>query len=395
MNAVYGLLCLGSGLLAAYAVRNRLNPEHFQGGRHANLNGLRGFLAFFVFISHAATWQLYLEDGQWRASALPSFTIPGQTSIVLFFMTTGFLFGIKIIDSKKQSIDWIKLYCSRILRLYPVYLFAILILFLIIFSTSIQEKSLTEEFEILPYIKWMLFTIPGAPPLNNISETNIIMAGVTWPLTFEWAFYFSLPVIATVLGGKKSWLAIIFGTTLLGITLYFIPFYGLVYFMFSIGILSAMLDRHTKLQKILNQKTFGILATGLLIANGFINKETSYNITSVIIIGISFLVFATGNDLFGILTKKFTLAFGLGTYSIYLLHGPLLYITLKTAQSNSHYFYKNNDFFWIIIVVISPILVLLSIFFYIFIEAPAMKHQGKFTELIRKILQFKFPKRII
>ena len=344
-----------------------------------------------MFVCHAATWQQYLADGEWRISDLPSLIIPGQTGIVLFFMITGFLFAKKYLDSKNKEIDWVRVYCSRVLRLYPAYLFSMAILFAVIAIISFQEKIFLEKFQIISYIKWVLFTIPGTPPLNGIPETSIIMAGVTWSLTFEWAFYFSLPIIAAALGTKKSWPAIAFGATLLTATLYFIPFYGLIYFMIFFGILSALIDKHTNFQEILNRKIFGVIAILLLLLNGFINNKTSYNATSVAIIGLSFIIFSAGNDIFGLLTKKSMQIFGMGTYSIYLLHGPLLYITFKTMQNNGHELYKSNEGFWFIAIGLAPALVLLSVFSYVFIEAPAMKHQGKATKLTRKILQLKPP----
>lgn len=384
MDTVYAIVGLTCALLTAYAIKNRINIDHFKNRRHANLNGLIGFSSLLVFFCHAATWQQYIEDGRWRASDSPSLIIPGQTGIVLFFMITGFLFAKKYLESKNQKIDWAKEYLLKILSLYPAYLFSMCILFGIIYATSFQEKI-----ELTPYVKWILFTIPGAPLLNGNPETNIMMAGTTWPLTFVWAFYFSLPLIATILGAKKSWPAIIFGTTMLVATLYFIPFYGLVYLMLFIGTMAAAIDKYTNLKAILNEKIFGLIALLLLISNGFFNNETAYNATSIAIIGLSFLIFSTGNSIFGVLTKKPMQILGASAYSIYLLHGPLLYIFIKIIQNSNYEIYKSNEGFWLIIIALTPALVLTSVFSYVFIEAPAMKYQEKIIKLIRKIISFK------
>ena len=390
MNVIYGIACLFSGFFAAYAVRNLISPANFQDGRHANLNGLRGFLSLIMFVCHAATWQQYLEDGQWRVSSSPFLIIPGQTGIAIFFMITGFLFAKKYLDSKNQQIDWVKVYCSRFFRLYPAYLFSMLLLFSIVAASSFYSKSTENNINILSYLKWILFTIPGAPALNGLQDTNIMMAGITWSLTFEWAFYFSLPILAAVLGTKISWPAIAFGAAMLLTTLYFIPFYGLVYFMILLGVLSAIVDKYANLQDLLNTKIAGILAIALLIFNGFINNQTSYTATSIALIGVAFMVFAAGNTLSGFLNSKAIQIFGLGTYSIYLLHGPLLYITFKLIQKNNYEIYKSNEGFWLIILVLSPILVIFSIFSYVFIEVPSMKHHGKFAKKIHAIFNYKF-----
>lgn len=381
MDTVYAIVCLTCALLTAYAIQNRINIDHLQNRRHANLKGLIGFSSLLVFVCHAATWQQYIEDGRWRASDSPSLIIPGQTGIVLFFMATGFLFAKKYLENKNQKIDWVKVYCSRILHLYPAYLLSMCILFGIICAISFQEKI-----EFISYIKWILFTIPGAPPLNGNPETNIMMAGTTWPITFAWAFYFSLPIMAIILGTEKSWPAIIFGTTMLAATLYFIPFYGLIYLMLFIGIMTAAIDKYTNIQAVLNKKIFGLLALLLLSANGFINNETAYNAASVTIIGLSFLILSTGNSILGFLTKKPMQIFGASAYSIYLLHGPLLYICIKAIQNSNYEIYKSNEKFWLVIIIFTPALILISAFSYVFIEAPAIKYQEKIINTIRKIL---------
>ena len=388
MNAVYGVASLMSGFMAAYAIRNLLSSENFQYGRHANLNGLRGLLSLIMFVCHAATWQQYIEDGQWRVSSSPLLIIPGQTGIVIFFMITGFLFAKKYLDNPNKKIDWIKVYCSRIFRLYPAYLLSMFILFSIVTFISLKNESTIQNIDLFSYLKWLLFTIPGAPPLNGLPDTNIMVAGVTWSLTFEWAFYFSLPIIASILGTKTSWPAIFFGTSMLLITMYLIPFFGLIYFMIFIGILSAIFDKYTNFQKTLNGKIFGSLALLLLVINGFINSKTSYNVTSIAIIGLAFLIFSAGNDIFGSLNTKSMQIFGLGTYSIYLLHGSLLYITLNTLKSNNFELYKTNEGFWLIIVILAPILVIFSTLSYVFIEAPSMKHHGKFARKVHGIINF-------
>lgn len=160
--------------------------------------------------------------------------------------------------------------------------------------------------------------------------------------------------------------------------------------MIFMGILSAIFDKYTKFQETLNTKIFSLIAITLLFVNGFIHNTTSYTATSIIIISLSFIIFSSGNDVFGLLTKKSTQIFGMGTYSIYLLHGPLLYITFKTIQNKNFEFYKSNEGFWLIAIALAPLLVLLSTFSYVFIEAPAMRHQGKFAKLINKIMHFKF-----
>jgi hypothetical protein len=34
-------------------------------GRYSSIDGLRGYLAFFVFLHHSSVWYFYLQTGQW------------------------------------------------------------------------------------------------------------------------------------------------------------------------------------------------------------------------------------------------------------------------------------------------------------------------------------------
>lgn len=64
-------------------------------GRFVALDGLRGYLALFVFLYHSALWYFYLRTGQWEVPPSNLYTHFGQSSVLLFFMITGFLFFFK------------------------------------------------------------------------------------------------------------------------------------------------------------------------------------------------------------------------------------------------------------------------------------------------------------
>jgi peptidoglycan/LPS O-acetylase OafA/YrhL len=61
--------------------------------KYTGIEGLRGFLAFFVFIHHYSAWYGLMHTKQWSMteplSILARF---GDFSVFIFFMITGFLF---------------------------------------------------------------------------------------------------------------------------------------------------------------------------------------------------------------------------------------------------------------------------------------------------------------
>ena len=119
-------------------------------GRFVTIDGLRGYLAFLVFLHHSCIWYFYLRTSQFDSPPSNFMANIGRASVSMFFMITGFLFFTKIINEKKKGIDWIKLYVSRILRLTPLYLFAMLLLFVTVavmsdFTLAQSPATLTES----------------------------------------------------------------------------------------------------------------------------------------------------------------------------------------------------------------------------------------------------------
>ena len=119
------LACLLVAMATAYLLGKKFGvPSSL--GRFNSIDGLRGYLAFFVFLHHASIWYFYLQTGKWALPPSNLYTQFGHSSVFLFFMITGFLFFSKLIDGRTQTIDWGKLFVSRLLRLAPLYLFWVL-----------------------------------------------------------------------------------------------------------------------------------------------------------------------------------------------------------------------------------------------------------------------------
>ena len=166
------LLCLCIALLTAGLI-GRFTPQPQAHARFQTIDGLRGYLAFFVFLHHAAIWFYYLREGTWQVPPSNLFTHFGQSGVALFFMITAFLFVTK-----------------------PL-------------SEVIRES-----------LRWILFTVGGGPNINGVADTSIIMAGVTWSLPYEWLFYFSLPLIALLVGVLPPYVYVGFGLMMVALMVY-------------------------------------------------------------------------------------------------------------------------------------------------------------------------------
>ncbi len=236
-------------------ILNKIQPINTS-NRYDTIDGLRGYLAFSVFIHHSVIWYQHLHFGTWLPPESSLFNQLGPSSVALFFMITSFLFFGKLLEKKGKEIDWITLFTSRILRLTPLYLLAITILFWMVFhltNYSIKEAPTTLAKNIL---KWVFFTSKGAPDINTYPETSILISGVTWSLPHEWIFYLVLPFISLFINKRPSWFFLTLSMIGLASSKLASPFYH----AFAFGMLIAWLCTKRKTGKILSGKTPAIIA---------------------------------------------------------------------------------------------------------------------------------------
>jgi len=205
-SPIFTLVATALALIANLICMRWLRIEERQvldQSRYPTIDGLRGFLAFFVFLHHAAYWLLYSGSGEWIKPRTKFYTNLGPLGVSLFFMITAFLFIGKILDEPCNTREsWYRTYRSRIYRIVPLYFVAIGLLLLLV---GIQTRWIIAEplGRLMRNVaSWIFFNFGGQPDINGLAGTPLIISGVTWTLMYEWAFYLLLPVFAAMLGKK-------------------------------------------------------------------------------------------------------------------------------------------------------------------------------------------------
>lgn len=351
-------------------------------GRFATIDGLRGFLAFFVFLHHSCIWYFYLRSEKWEVPPSNLYTHFGQSSVALFFMITGFLFFSKLIEGKSRGIDWERLYVSRFLRLAPLYFFVVFILFLVV--SILSNGSLNQPISklMLGMLRWLGFTAFGGPNLNGVERTFVIVAGVTWSLPFEWFFYFSLPLLALTLGVKPHAAYICLGLICVAFAARNPSFH---YLSFAGGIAAALLVRLDFIRRLAVSKISSIIAVFCLVLT-VVAYPSGYGVVPLSLLTVFFILIASGNSLFGFLLSPVSRKLGEFAYGIYLIHGLILFITfnfvLGLPLSRSLSTWQH----WAIVVGVTPLLIFMSFLTYTFIEHPAMQKTNAVTAWFRSRL---------
>lgn len=347
--------------------------------RNISIDGLRGFLAFFVFLHHAAIWYFYLRSGHWQTPPSYFYVHLGQSSVVLFFMITAFLFSTKLLNNRsthgktplQSALFWQRLYVSRLMRLAPLYFFMLTIVLLL---TALASRfQLREPLPVLlkSIGQWTSFTILGQPDLNGVIDTAGMIAGVNWTLPYEWFFYLTLPVVALLLRVLPPWPYALLGIASLTGLYFWQP--ELIYLLaFAGGMTAAVLVRLPVLPTWLAGKAGAFVALACLVTV-FKAYPTANNLPAMALLTLAFTIFASGNSLFGLLHTRVAQALGDASYSIYLLHGLVLYVAFKLVLGVDAASRLSASGHWGVVLLCTAVLIPLSLLTFRWIEAPAIR----------------------
>ncbi len=344
---------------------------HIRGERFGAIDGLRGYLAISIFVHHFMLTWVWKNSGHWSRPYEIYFQNIGIVGVMIFFMITGYLFISKIIINKGK-INWKRLYKSRFFRIYPLFLFILLLITIVIFSQEAYQKDINLLNITKEYSKWLIF---HGSNIHLHNHTPLIIAGVDWTLKYEWLFYLSLPLIAIFLYINR-WLTLLL--IIVGIYIfaqdYKIFAFTTIHLIFFIigGITAYLYNKFKQKAHFLKSKIISILTLAFLIKVLFSYRDM-YQLVPIIAVSLFFIAIAFGNSMFGFLEKKSSILLGEISYSIYLLHGFIIYllftyfeiIDIKTVTLVEH-------------TLMLPFLVVLVIFSstltYLYIEKPAIEY---------------------
>jgi peptidoglycan/LPS O-acetylase OafA/YrhL len=372
-------------LVSAALVRQLGAPA--TSGRHVTIDGLRGYLALAVFLHHAAIWYGYLRSGVWDAPPSHLYTHFGQSSVALFFMITGFLFIGRLLDARARgtSIDWGRLMLGRVLRLVPLYLVAMAVLLGLVLALSGGTLQVPIGRLVSGLLRWLNFFSAGKPDLNGVEHTWILIAGVVWSLQYEWLFYLALPVIALGFGQRPSWGWRLVGTLAL-VKLLLITFdSGLRWRSeaFLGGAAAAWLVRQPRWCDMACRPLASGLAVALL-GGAIAGFPTAYQALPLLLLSVAFALMAGGADLFGLLRWPVSRLLGELSYSLYLLHGLLLFVTWRFVIGFDAARALTPVQHWAVIAALAPVLVLVSAWTHRHVELPPLRHLDALMTRLRR-----------
>lgn len=370
LNISFFLIIYSIAFFTAYLIKRKHKIIYLQ-HRYESIDGLRGFLALSVFVHHSAVWYFYISGGVWEAPASNLYKHFGQSSVSFFFMITSFLFVSKLLHSDKQTFDWKHFFISRLYRLIPLYYFSLIIIIIIITIISNFQLNVGLADLFKSVVHWLLFCIIKTSYINDIRYTAIINSGVVWSLPYEWFFYFSLPVISILIYKKLP--TFFFLLLSISFMIFFYLFHqqkGFPVYQFLGGAIPAYLNKYKPAVNLARSR----VASGLIfIALYFVVQYTipSTKLCTFLLI-IIFTLIAMGNTCFGLLRNSVLKFLSEVSYSTYLLHGIILFITFYFVIGLQEAKELSSGEYCSVIFLITPVVIIVSFLGYRGIEKPFM-----------------------
>ena len=376
--AAYLLVGAAIGRFSRFYYTETHSPEN---NRFEALDGLRGLLAFGVYFHHARfTYQFY-SNGCWEAPEGGIYLVLGPLSVALFFSLTAFLFWRKAL-AKGGRVDPVQLFMNRVRRIAPMYYVSLAVAGAVVL---VLAKFQFSPFATLaPKIGRMLFMGFFGFPEDSIDGTpvNMINAGVFWTLRYEWSYYFSLPLLAITLRRPKIFVlfVIVFAAASALRPSIQIARLG----PFVLGMCAAQLISWQGHSALLRSRFVALIAVlslllvPLTMGNyGAESRQSAWKPVTTFCIALPFIAAVYGNDFFGLLKLRGAKVLGLISYSVYLLHGILLFVVMRIVHLAFPINRLSPIMYWVLAFFCGLLTLVLSAVTYRFVEYPWLKYRAR------------------
>ena len=309
--------------------------------RITKLDGLRGLLSLIVCLNHsfmvlvipafANIWNqnlLEYHDLQSKLQQLFMFFGNGGAAVTLFFLLSGLVLGPSLSKVKFNFRGLLSFIVKRIIRLYPVYIFLIVIT-AIYMKTGFTHQTFPASSAWFNW--WMNFQMTFKEFILNLFFIHTYLGGVTWTLRVILIASIIFPLFYRINTQTSKWVDLLITLVLiyLSFTVLDLPgFRDLRYlYMFYLGQIIPKFKGF--FAKVPNWTVCLLLPAIIYLMFGFRYATDEYlgglieSVVSFFLIG--FAAFGPQITLLNFLDGKLLKFFGQISYSLYLIHFSVLY----------------------------------------------------------------------
>ena len=356
-----------------------LDDESEQGTRYSSVDGLRGFLALGVFVFHLVITRGFIETGVWGVPGSRFYALLGPIGVSVFFMLTGFLFWGKLLRARGRP-RWRALYIGRLFRIAPMYLTVVIVMLCIVFARTGFELHEPATAVAGSVLQWLALGLIDTQPDVNAYQATHLLAGVTWTISYEWAFYASLMAIAPF-ARRRAHLMFVLAALALCLAakmLWRIDALGFAVLFLS-GMTVASLLHEKMLPRLSNTAASGIAL--LCLGTLFLTSRSGYGAWPAMLLAGFFYLVCSGTSLFGLLDSSAAQRLGRISYSLYLMQGLVLTVVFAAGPIRT-FAMTSPQAYWATGIACACLLLLCAALGYAFIERPGIA-LGK--QLIRRV----------
>ena len=287
-------------------------------------------------------------------------------------MITGLLFWSKLIDGRSRPIDWRRLYVSRVFRLVPLFMFLI--------ALPLGGRAGDHRFPFARHhaacrARYAALAVVhdhgNAQPQPDADAADCRRK--PGRCLYEWWFYLSLPLAGALLGTRSARGWLIVGAIGASAGMWWISERGswLIAIAFIGGILSAFAVRSPAARTVARHPAASVVCAATLAA--LTRFPTAFARRPILLLSFAFAIIAVGNTLFGVLDWPAARGLGEMGYSVYLLHGLVLYVVFALVLGTAGTAALSPFAHWLVVWACTPIVIALSFTTFRLIEAPAME----------------------
>lgn len=369
-SIVPGLLVLGIIFALAHVLAT--GSRFYRGmltaqatGRYGEIDGLRGFLAPTVFLSHIVSGYYWYRGGHWGWPPSTIYTLCGSAPVSLFFMVTGFLFWRRAATAPGH-LDVKALLRSRLRRLAPLYFSCLTVILAVVGVKTSWALAVPPGALAASLVQWASFGLAGFPDINGLAHTALIDPAL-WTLRYEWLFYLALPGLS-FLATPRRLAGLVLAAAILSMTGLLAPL-DYVAANFLVGMVTAQVAVSRSLPAVLRTRVAAVLALLPVLALALLS-DGDFSVLESLALAPLFVVVTAGNDLLGTLSTRAARCLGLVSYSIYVLHGVVLYLALGLASRFIAVGDLDPGVYWAMMLPVAASVVAVSAASYRWIEHP-------------------------
>jgi peptidoglycan/LPS O-acetylase OafA/YrhL len=164
--------------------------------RIEELDGLRGIAVIVVMALHIFKRATEFTEHP-VLLAITKFTEIGWVGVDIFFALSGFLITSILLRAKQEEHYFRNFYVRRVLRIFPLYYFAIVLVLL--FAPKLESEFTSQLNVALPVL--VLYQQNWAVLFRGFHLTRYL--GITWSLAIEEQFYFIWPFVVFSLNRER------------------------------------------------------------------------------------------------------------------------------------------------------------------------------------------------